>query len=303
MEKLKYEVDPHSRLIAGNTGRKTNLPKFRKVLDGRFTIGKNNTLIYHVKSPVWHGVCIPHQLKLKGKWSLTERGDLRLTIDKWGRASFGDKITLKGDIISVSKNSLLFAITKATKENKISTYALKLEGTWQADRLNRLTFRATKEEGRHDILTLTGIWKIDKNYRIIYCYEKADLIRKTKKVHTLTFKGYWNITDNAKVSYVIDKRIGSAFKFKAGLAVLAAKHVKFELNIGLTKKQALTFAGTWKIGKAAASFRLRKEIGEKGLTAGFRLSRKIQKQAGEMFLAAGKSKREASIFAGAGYKW
>ncbi len=120
MDKLRYEVDPHNRLIVEGTGRKTGLPKFRKVLDGRFKIGKNNTLIYHVKAPVPHGACIPHQLKLKGEWSLTEGGDLRLTLDKWGRASFGDRLTLKGDIVGVNKNSLLFAITTVTKENKVS---------------------------------------------------------------------------------------------------------------------------------------------------------------------------------------
>ena len=224
-------------------------------------------------------------------------------LDKWGRASFGDRLTLKGDIVGVNKSSLLFAITTVTKENKASTYVLKLEGVWQADKLNRLTFRVMKEKGRHDILVLTGIWKIDKNYRIIYQYEKARLIRKRKKIHTLTFKGYWEINDKSRISYVIDKKAGSAFKFRTSLAVFAKKHIRFELGVGLSKKRTITFAGTWKIGKNTASFRLRKEIGQKDVPLRFKLSRKIAKSAGEMFLSARKSKRESSVFVGAGYKW
>jgi len=62
MEKLRYEIDPHNRLVVG--GRKIPLERFRKVLDGRFKVDKNNILFYHVKTPV-ADENIPHQFKLK----------------------------------------------------------------------------------------------------------------------------------------------------------------------------------------------------------------------------------------------
>ena len=45
MQKIRYEIDPHNRLVR-------RLPRFRKVIDGKFKIDKKNTLIYHVKAPV-----------------------------------------------------------------------------------------------------------------------------------------------------------------------------------------------------------------------------------------------------------
>ena len=49
MPKVRYEVDPHSRLIIKKTGRKSQVPKYRHVADGRFKIGKKNSLTYHIK--------------------------------------------------------------------------------------------------------------------------------------------------------------------------------------------------------------------------------------------------------------
>ena len=57
-EKLKYEVDPNNRLIIRETGpeprgvrgRKSELTYFRRVLDGTFKTGPNNTLIYTLKT-------------------------------------------------------------------------------------------------------------------------------------------------------------------------------------------------------------------------------------------------------------
>ncbi len=124
MEKLRYEMDPHNRLVVG--GRKIPLGRFRKVLDGRFRMEENNTLAYHVKTPVGDEN-IPHQFKLKGEWSLTKEHDLRLTLNKWGRQTFGDKLTFKGQIVDVRKNSLLFAFTTKTERKRTNGYLCLLE--------------------------------------------------------------------------------------------------------------------------------------------------------------------------------
>src|SRR3989338_10351638 len=190
MQKIRYEVDPHNRLVLDKSGGKSDLTKFRKVLDGQFKTDEFNNLSYHVKSPLSEGEDIPHQIKLKGVWSLADDHALRLTLDKWGRETFGDQITLQGEIVDVSENSLLFAVTTTTKEDTKSIYVLNLGGRWQADEFNRLSFHIKKEEARHDILTFRGAWEINKNHEIIYKYEKARLIRKKSKTHTLVFKGY-----------------------------------------------------------------------------------------------------------------
>ena len=145
MAKPRYEIDPHNRLVVSQSGRKSSLPRFRKVLEGHFRVDKNNSLSYHIKAPVPQDTNIPHQVKLRGEWSLTKKHDLRFTLDKWRRQTFGDKLTLQGNIIDIKKNSLLFAVTTRTKAGTQTTYILKLRGSWQADKHNRLTFRMRKE--------------------------------------------------------------------------------------------------------------------------------------------------------------
>ena len=336
MQKLRYEIDPHNRLVVSETGRKAPLSRFRKVLDGRFKVDKNNILSYHIKAPVPRDVNIPHQVKLKGKWLLTGNHDLKLTLDKWGRQTFGDRLTLQGDIIDVNKNSILFAVTTWTKEGIQSTYALKFRGSWQADKNNRLTFRARKEEGKHDILTLNGIWKINKKHQIIYQYEKAQLIRKLRKIHTLTFKGHWDIKDKTRIAYIIDRNTNSVFNFRTGLGLFRDDYIKYEVGIGLSQrakpvKQRITLFGKWKIKKNAGLifevgyenkklhaiifgaearltdkdtvlFKLRNDL-NKDISANLKLSHKILKGDGEAFIRGLKSKRECAIFAGAARRW
>jgi len=332
MEKIRYEIDPHNRLIF----RKTRLPGFRKVLDGKFKTDRNNILTYHVKAPAHRDTDIPHQVKLRGKWSLTGNHDLKLTLDKWGRKTYGDQLTLKGDMVDVRKNSLLFAVTTRTKESVQSTYILELKGSWQANKQNRLTFRVKKEKGRHDILVLDNIWEVNRNHQIIYRYRKARLIRKKSKISTIIFKGYWDIWGKARITYVIDKNSRSAFHFRSSAGIFKHNYIKYEVGIGArgkqkTKKRIVYLFGKWKIIKntgllfeiryennkfhaiifgaqaklgpgTKVSFKIRNAFNE-DIGATLKLSRRILKGDGQLFLRLLKSKREASLSAGGGWRW
>ena len=337
MQKVRYELDPHNRLVLDKSGGKSDLPKFRKVLDGRFKTDENNEISYHIKAPLADSENIPHQVKLRGEWSLTDNHDLRLTLDKWGRETFGDKITLQGEILDVNANSLLFAITTKTKEDTQSTYVLNLDGSWKADEHNRLSFHVKKEKGRHDILTFKGVWEINKNHEIIYQYEKAELIRKKRKTHTLTFKGHWDIKDKFRIAYELSKRTDSVFHFKTSAGIFKENYIKYELGIGLKHKakpvkQTVTLFGKWKIKKnvgllfeikyenkkihgivfgAEASltdkdtvfFKLKNDIENRDIGINVELSHKILKGDGEAFIRALKSNRESAIYAGTAWRW
>ncbi len=267
MAKIKYEVDPHNRLISGRTGKKTGLRRFRKVYDGKFKIGKNNSLIYHIKAPAQKDKNIPRQVKFKGKWSLSKNHDLIFSLDKWKKRVTSDKLALKGNIIDVNKNSLLFSLTTKTGTSEKSTYILKLAGAWQADKLNRLTFKAKRERSRYDILIFSGQWDVDKKQQIIYRYEKAQLIKKLKKIHTLIFKGHWDIEEKARISYVldktppsrelgrsipVDKNTNSVFNFRSSFGIFKDKYIKYTIGLGLSKKvkpikKTIILFGAWKI--------------------------------------------------------
>ncbi|MFH0913601.1 MAG: hypothetical protein V1884_04915 [Candidatus Omnitrophota bacterium] len=336
MEKIRYEVDPHNRLLAKKTGKVTALPHFRRVLDGQFKAGKNNSLTYHIKSPIPQDIKSPHQVKLKGSWSLTKNHDLRFTLDKWRRQTFGDQLTLEADIVSQEKNALLFSLTTRTKDGNQSLYLLRLEGVWQADKYNRLTFKMKKGEDEYDILTFEGAWQIDKNHQIIYRYQKERLVRKLKRIQTLIFKGYWDINDKARISYIIDKDSGLGFDFKTSLGIFKNNYIKYELGIGRVYKQrparrVVILSGRWKIkkdkglvfeverdkkkvyaitfgaearltGKDSVVFKLKGDA-NKELGAELELSRKILKGDGQAFLRLLKSKEESAVLIGAGRRW
>lgn len=332
MEKIKYEFDPHNRLTVENSA----LRGVRKVLEGQFKTARHNTLTYHVKTPVPSGVKAPHQLKLRGSWSLTEEHQLRLTLDKWKRQTFGDQLTIQGEIIDVQKNSLLYAVTTRTKQGSPSVYILELSGSWQADEQNRLTFRVDKERGCTDPLTFEGIWQINENYQIIYRYQREGLVRKSKKIYTLIFKGFWDIQDKARLSYIIDKNTDSRFDFKTSLGIFKDDYIKYELGIGLRRKKlpvkrTIAFFGSWKLkkntglvfeveqgkrkiqaivfgaqvkltDKGAVLFTLRNSLNN-GIGRELELSQDIFKGEGSRFLRLLQSKQESAILAGAGWRW
>lgn len=336
MQKIRYELDPHNRLVV-NSDKKSELTKFRKVLDGSFKTDKNNNLTYHIKSPLSKEENIPHQLKLRGRWSLTKNYDLRLTLDKEGRETFGDQITLQGEILEVNSNSLLFAITTKTKDNIQSSYILNLGGSWRADKHNRLSFHIRKEEGRHDILTFKGAWEVNKNHQIIYDYKKSDLIRKSSKAHTLIFKGYWDIKSSTRISYILNKDTNSVFQFRTSAGIFKGNYIKYELGIGLNnrrmpKKQAVTLFGRWKIKKdvglmfeveyenkkineiifgAEAKltdkdtilFKLKEDITNRDIGIKVELSHDILKGDGQAFMRLLRERGESAIYIGTAWRW
>ncbi len=252
MQKLRYEVDPNNRLVVRETGRKLPLTYFRRVFDGKFKTGPNNTLIYHIKAPMGDNLKAPHQVKLRGKWSLNKEHDLVLTLDNWRRQTLGDEVTLQGQIVSVSSSSLSFAVTTRSEKNLDIKNILKLEGRWQADEHNRLTFKVKKGKGRHDTLTLDGIWELDKKHRLVYKYEKAQLIRKKTLKETLVFKGVFDITKRNRLSYELSPDGKSGFDFRTGLGFLHEDYIKYEIGIGGSNRRkpvnrTLFLYGKWKI--------------------------------------------------------
>ncbi len=332
---MRYEVDPYNRLIL-RSGKRSDLHKFRKVLDGRFKV-KNNELSYHVKSPASGDKNEPHQIKLKGKWSLTDNHDLRITLDKLGRETLGDEVTLQGGILDVKANSILFAVTTRTKENAHSTYILDLKGVWRADENNRLLFHVKKTSGKHDILTFKGIWEVNKNHEIIYQYEKKELIKKKSRTHTLTFKGHWDIKDKIRIAYALSGSGDSEFHFTSSAGIFKENYIKYELGIGLNKKtgpvrRSVTLFGAWKItrnaglifetkyankkvhaatfgaearlsGKDTILFKLKNNIENRDIGISVKLSRKVLKGNGEAFMRVLRSNRGSAVYVGIARGW
>jgi len=98
---------------------------------------------------------------------------------------------------------LVFEVKSTDREGQTHIQLLKLSGSWQADEFNRLSF-LVKRKIQPDILTLGGIWQLNKNQQIIYTYEKTDLKTKTKYARTLTFLGFWQIDSTKRLTYILE---------------------------------------------------------------------------------------------------
>lgn len=314
-EKITYEIDP------------LNLPKFRNVVDGRYTIDKNNNLIYQVKSSSSY----PKQIKLKGSWSLDKNHNLILRLDKDNRFK-QDSITLEGEIINTTADKLEFSITTKDSSGNAHFYILRLSGRWQSDKYNRLIFSLSKEKGLHDELVFSGTWEVNKQNQITYTYAKTILKRKTKITREIIFKGFWNIVDKYRIIYVLDKKINSFFDFSVSIGKPAKRGLEYEIGIGVHQNiEKIILFGSWRVNEKLGllfempyedgklrgilfgaackfvnnydmEFRLRNTF-RKDLGISLKFSKTFLDDQGQIFAQAVKEGKEFSLVAGVGFRW
>ncbi len=249
MNKISYEIDPHNRLVL-KSGKKSAVAKYRLSLDGSFRSGKANSLRYHVKAPYRKNT--PRRINLKGRYSLTKDHNLLFTLRHSGKQYAKEALLLKGDIVLVKENMLGFAY--ATKENKGKTITrtLQLNGRWSMDKKSRIHFLAEKEKGEHDVLTLTGKWRITKGNEIEYTYKKRRLKRRTRIEKKIIFKGSWEIVNNHSIRYVLGTSGNSGFDIEASLVrtglVKNKNALIYKAGARLkTRSRNITLFGKWRL--------------------------------------------------------
>ncbi len=256
--KLKYSINKYNQLLIIPPNSKTPLqPK------GAFKINKENQLEYWLNEPqAWRRIYNqPRKIVFKGNWQLNPNHDLELVLNKTRSQADEERLTLKGNIISVEKNKLAFEIISqgGRIDPALQTFRiLKLIGTWQADEDNRLAFLVEKRV-LPDELIFKLDWQINKNQQIEYTYEKTDLVKKTKTNQVLTFEGFWKIDSRHKLVYILSKTLNSAFDFRAQLESPSIypqdRSIKYRLGIGLRQpeggisKIAILY-GEWKLNRS-----------------------------------------------------
>ena len=329
-ERIRYEIDPHNRLVYEKTGKHSEVPLFRAVLDGKFEIDERNQVTYHVKKPL--GTPIPQQVKLRGTWSLDNDHRLVLTLDKWGNQIAGNKITLASELIDVNDNRVSFALISRDSEGNNHLYMVTLGGSWQADAHNRLSFNIAKEKGSPDRLILQGAWEVNKQNEIYYSYAKQVRGKKEKTAKSITLKGYWDISEKYKLTYVVNKEMKTGVSFKVSVGKSNARGLQYEIGIGaMPSKKTVTLLGEWRVTRdrgvlfempcgegekqkviLGAWCKLKKNLNlemrlqngdgeDLGVTV--TLSRQIVKGQGEAFIRALRSQKEMAIAVGAGVRW
>jgi hypothetical protein len=299
MIKIKYEIDPHNRLVV-EEGR--GVEKFRTILDGSFKVDENNALSYHVKKS--SGIDVPQQVKFSGNWSLDEDHRLVLVLDKWNNQVEGNKLVLEGALLDAMGSELAYSITTRDKADNERIYILKFSGKWQADKEGRLCFDVDNESGDVDRLTLRGTWKINDQNRIIYTHKQAALKTKEKIEDVITLKGYWDISGEDRLTYVLNKDLGSQFDFRVVFEKVTKDGLHFSIGIGAAPlKERFSLSGTWKM-KKGLGLAFEAGYGE-GRVRSINVVAKcpIFEDQGEAFLKALASRKEIAIVGGIGFRW
>jgi hypothetical protein len=298
--RVYYEIDPFNRLIAKNQpGRNTRVKRFRQVVYGKFGTDANNTLFYEVNKS--SGMDIPQKIKFSGKYSLDRDHNFIITLNKWNNQCEGNRLILKTKIIDAKSNEIELLVNSKFNEDKSLTYIMKLYGSWQADKHNRLTFGVEKENNKIDALTLSGAWEINRNNEIVYKYGKDN--------QAFTFKGYWDIRNKYRLRYILDKKINSEFSFKSSLGTLAPEgkkaYVTFDIGIGVSRLEKLhrkiIFSGRWKMAKGKELILETSNIEENGLS--LKLKKEMFDKQGIAYIESIIRDKERFIGGGIAFKW
>lgn len=250
--RYKYSVNRGNQLLIKKSRLKKPL-----LTNGKFSIDKNNRLIYWLNKPEsWRRQYnLPNKINFIGTWKLNPNYDLELNLAETKDQYKGDRLVLKGEIISTDRDILAFEMKSYDRDGLLHIQILKLSITLFADESNRLCFMVKKL--RSDILMLAGSWEVNENQQIIYEYERTDLKTKTKICNSLIFRGFWQIGSANRLTYILKHSSDSRFDFRAQIETpnIYPKEgvIKYRLGIGIRENKSaekiISLYGAWKFSR------------------------------------------------------
>ena len=254
--KYKYSLNNKNQLLIRAPKHKAPIPA-----RGTFSVDKGNRIIYWLNEPAgWRRKYnLPSKVSFVGNWKLNSNYDLELNLNETKNQYKGDRLVLKGEIISCDRDALVFEIISQDKRGISQVRLLKLNGSWQADDFNRIIFMI-KKKAAPDVITLEGAWQINKNQQVTYIYEKTDLKRKSRISRALTFEGFWEISSSDRLTYILSRSTGSLFDFRVQIEspnlYPGEGLIKYRIGIGLRKDKPsraklICLYGSWKFSRKA----------------------------------------------------
>lgn len=320
LKKIRYEIDPHRRLVATAGG-------MRQVLDGTLKISADNELVYHVKRPVAGDA--PQQVRCRGTWALDAKQRLVFFLDKWDRRVAGGKLVLGAEVLSASGHELVFTLTGRDSDGKEKMILLTFGGSWQVDTANRLNFLVERESGSPDRLRFRGSWAVNRNHELTYRFSGAG-----RSPQSLEFKGSWVVSGRDRLTYCLtygkSADMSARISLEATLEHAFSDRLVFVLggSAGL-RGEKMTFFGKWRFDKTQGlSFELTRRDGrlsrmvfggyarfKSGLAAqvelavshgealGVTVDLSRQMEGAEVFLRLLKNSDGRAVFLGYGRRW
>ena len=250
----RYSTDENNRLVI-TQGKNRLMP------DGRFVLDTGNRLTYYVdESPAWRKLhAVPAKFDFEGEWKLDLNHDFVLKLHKKGDYANNSTLVLQGAILAFEGNRIALEVKSSDKDGKTHFQILQFSGVWQADRSNRLSFVLQKKK-EPDIIFFEGAWEINRNQLITYSYQRKDLKTGNKNSHTLVFQGFWQISDENRIRYIMRGALNSFFDFRvqAESPTLYPHQNKIRYRIGVgikgrkpSSEKIVILYGEWKFSRQA----------------------------------------------------
>lgn len=191
---------------------------------------------------------------VKGTWKLTRDHELRYL-----REGAREQVVVSGPLVGADARGIRFRAESRSVDGDAAGRELEIKGRWESDSRNRLVFLAAKEDGGHDRLRLEGGWETDHDQGILYRYQQEDLKTKRKALHMIRFHGMWEVGDDRRLVFVLDRSSDSAFRFRGAFqtnSVLAKDgQLRYQFGAevdGRGRRRAVTLFGKWKISRSLA---------------------------------------------------
>ncbi|MGH7889738.1 MAG: hypothetical protein ACRENF_04225 [Thermodesulfobacteriota bacterium] len=269
----------------------------------------------------------------KGRWELTPNHEVQYKSDKKD-----EEFKFKGSIIAAEPDALVISLTERQSDQKVVTRIAKLGGAWRLDPKNRIVFEVEKESGKNDVLTFKGTWQVGPNQEILYTYDLTNLKTRKKTLQKLVFQGYWDISEDHRLTYWFSGDSNSAFRFRGAFqtkSIIAKKgEIRYQAGVeigGKHKIQTIALFGKWKLSRSLElAFEIEYEDGQKkAITFGGEyhldggrqiivnlknkegdplgieviLTKDIFGKDGQAFVRLAKSVEESRIEAGVNFRW
>ena len=250
---MRFALNQHNQLII-----KTQRQVQPLTVYGRFFLERRNQLNYVLNGPsAWRQKFgLPNKIKFKGNWRLNSEYNLELHLSKASQQFKGDVLSLRGKILRLEGEGLVFQIKNRNRRGVNKLSLLKFSGVWLTDKFNRINFKLKKSKGANTLI-FENTWSLNKNQQVIYRYKKTDLKTKRKVKNSLIFTGFWQIPCARRLVYNLSGSSRSHFELRAHFqtANIYPKRgaIKFRIGAGMKKNlgapEVIALYGAWKFSR------------------------------------------------------
>lgn len=188
---------------------------------------------------------------IDGRWKLSRDHTL-----EYRRRGPKETVVVKGPVVQAKANALVLRVEEQRQGGELVGRRLTLRGHWEADPKNRLRFKLDGRRGRDAWLVLEGSWQVGPHHEILYRFRRQPLKTKTRRERLLRFRGRWDVGEDKRLTYVLDARSDSAFRFRGTFQtpILLPKGGAVRYQLGAEARvhrgsKVVTLFGRWRLSR------------------------------------------------------